>query len=133
MNIVKTLPQGNYRPKSNNYYGAYNTSALTLGPQLINLEQLTSDKYGSILSNETFNKVIEKNKETQEKDLVNFENTVLDNSPFDNALKEAYKNFKNSDNSNIKKLKDYGFLIRHVSPKNGHWEVTGGGSKKWQD
>lgn len=106
MNIVKTLPQGNYRPKSNNYYGAYNTSALTLGPQLINLEQLTSDKYGSILSNETFNKVIEKNKETQEKDLVNFENTVLDNSPFDNALKEAYQNFKKSDNSNIKKLKE---------------------------
>lgn len=34
---------------------------------------------------------------------------------------------------NIKKLKDYGLLIRHGSPKNGHWEVTGGGSKKWQD
>lgn len=26
---------------------------------------------------------------------------------------------------NIKKLKDYGLLIRHGSPKNGHWEVTG--------
>lgn len=34
---------------------------------------------------------------------------------------------------NIKKIKDYGLLIRHGSPKNGHWEVTGGGSKKWQD
>lgn len=34
---------------------------------------------------------------------------------------------------NIKKLKDYGLLIRHGFPKNGHWEVTGGGSKKWQD
>lgn len=34
---------------------------------------------------------------------------------------------------NIKKIKDYGLLIRHGSPKNGHWEVIGGGSKKWQD
>ncbi|UKI41683.1 MAG: 4-alpha-glucanotransferase [Candidatus Melainabacteria bacterium] len=51
-------------------------------------------------------KLLKKNKETQEKDLVNFENTVLDNSPFDNALKEAYQNFKKSDNSNIKKLKE---------------------------
>lgn len=26
--------------------------------------------------------------------------------------------------SNIKKLKDYGILVRHGSPKNGYWEVS---------
>lgn len=105
MNIVKTLPQGNYHYKADGYYGAFTTCALNLGSQLINLEELTQDKYGSILSNETFNKVIEKNKETQDEGLVNFENIIFEYSPFEDALKEAYKNFKNSDNLNIKNLK----------------------------
>lgn len=106
MNIVKTLPQGNYRYKASGYCGAYNSSALNLGVQLINLEQLTQNKYGSILSSETFNKVVEDNKETQEKGLANFENIVYKNTPFHNALKEAYQNFKKSDNPTVKKLKE---------------------------
>ena len=32
----------------------------------------------------------------------------------------ASRNIEN----NIKKLKEYGILIRHGSPKNGYWEVT---------
>ncbi len=106
MNIVKTLPQGNYRYKANSYYGAYETSCLNLGSQLINLFELNEDKYGSILTSETLNKVIEKNKSTQEKDLANFENIVLENSIFNNALKEAYQNFSKSDHPNVKKLNE---------------------------
>lgn len=51
------------------------------------------------------------------------------------AERRFYENLLGSRSieKNIKKLKDYGLLIRHGSPKNGHWEVTGGGSKKWQD
>lgn len=106
MNIVKVLPQGNYKYKKDGYYGAYGTSALNLGIQLINLEELTTDEYGSILSSNTFNKVIEKNKTTQkDSGLANFENIVLDNSPFNEALKESYENFKKSDNTNVRNLK----------------------------
>ena len=32
----------------------------------------------------------------------------------------ASRNIEN----NIKKLKEYGILIRHGSPKNGYWEIV---------
>ena len=34
---------------------------------------------------------------------------------------------------NIKKLKEFGILIRHGSPKNGYWEVTDCGEKSNED
>ena len=27
-------------------------------------------------------------------------------------------------NKNIRKLKEYGILVRHGSPRNGYWEIT---------
>ena len=35
--------------------------------------------------------------------------------------------------SNIKKLKELGILIRHGSPKNGYWEVIDCGKKNNED
>ena len=35
--------------------------------------------------------------------------------------------------SNIKKLKELGILVRHGSPKNGHWEVADCGEKNNED
>ena len=34
---------------------------------------------------------------------------------------------------NIKKLKEFGILIRHGSPKNGYWEVIDCGKKNNED
>ena len=34
---------------------------------------------------------------------------------------------------NIKKLKEFGILVRHGSPKNGYWEVTDCGKKNNED
>ena len=34
---------------------------------------------------------------------------------------------------NIKKLKEFGILVRHGSPKNGYWEVTDCGEKNNED
>ena len=35
--------------------------------------------------------------------------------------------------SNIKKLKEFGILVRHGSPKNGYWEVIDCGKKNNED
>ena len=41
----------------------------------------------------------------------------------------ASRNIEN----NIKKLKEYGILIRHGSPKNGYWEIVDKELQEWKN
>ena len=51
---------------------------------------------------------------------------LLSENPQLSAVKLAEKIGVASRNieNNIKKLKEYGILIRHGSPKNGYWEIV---------
>ena len=70
----------------------YNASAFAKNKLFINLHDLTTDKYGKILSEETFNNVT-KPVESTEKDyeLTNFDEAV---ETYDKALSESWNNFK---------------------------------------
>ncbi len=70
----------------------YNASAFAKNKLFINLHDLTTDKYGRILSEETFNSVT-KPPEITDKDyeLTDFNEAV---KTYDKALSESWKNFK---------------------------------------
>lgn len=70
----------------------YNSSAFAKNKLFIDLEELTKDKYGKILSVETFNNVTKKT-ETGDKnyDLTDFNEAY---KTYNTALKESYNNFK---------------------------------------
>ena len=57
INSIKVLPQGEMRNRRNGFYCNYNSSALTLCSNMINLEELTQKEMGEILSKETLRKV----------------------------------------------------------------------------
>ena len=105
INRIKVLPQGEMKIRENNFYCNYSSSGLTLGSNLINLEELTEDKMGKILSKETLQKVYNNAEKTGEKGIVNFENVIGINSEHHNALKEAFENFIKNDSTEIKTLK----------------------------
>ena len=70
----------------------YNSSAFAKNRLFIDLEDLTTDKYGKILSKETFNSVTEPIKNTDENyEMSNFEEAI---KTYDEALSESFKNFK---------------------------------------
>lgn len=69
----------------------YNASAFAKNRLFIDLEELTTAKYGNILSKETFNMVTEKPNTEKDYDLSDFAEA---NRTYDTALSESYKNFK---------------------------------------
>ena len=70
----------------------YNSSAFAKNRLFIDLEDLTTDKYGKILSKETFNSVTEPIKNTDKNyEMSNFEEAI---KTYDEALSESFKNFK---------------------------------------
>ena len=73
-------------------HSPYNSSAFAKNRLFVDLEELTGDKYGKILSEETFNKITKKPQITDKNfDMTDFEEAV---KIYDTALNEAYKNFK---------------------------------------
>ena len=61
-------------------------------------------------------------KETLDDYVGHFEETQKENGNI--GLAAHNRGYKNSYFENIKKLKEYGILIRHGSPKNGYWEIV---------
>jgi len=106
INGVKTLPVGEYADKTTTKFCAYKTSPFSLGSYNINLKKLTQADMGKILSEETFEKVVKTSENSTDKNLVNFENIVRENSPFEKALREAFDNFNKSQDSAVKILQE---------------------------
>ena len=102
---LKVLPIGNYNQlgEENDFYCAYGTSSLNLGQQLINLEDLTTEEYGSILDNPSYYSVKYRHG-LKEDNNVDFENIVLKDSPFDSALWSAWVKFNKGDLKEIAPL-----------------------------
>ena len=72
----------------------------------------TSEKHGIMRLNGTQREIIK----------LLLENNQLSATKLAEKIGVASRNIE----TNIKKLKDYGFLVRHGSPKGGYWEVTEG-------
>lgn len=104
INAVKVLPQGEIMPSFQNgglFYSNYSSTALSLGIQNIDLERLTQDNYGNILSNNDVKAVVEANNAIDKDEFANLSNVLPKNlsianqaqTPFTKALDKAYGNF----------------------------------------
>ena len=79
----------------------------------------TSEKHGIVELNSTQQEIVK----------LLLENNQLSAAKLAEKIGVASRNIE----SNIKKLKELGILIRHGSPKNGYWEVTDCGEKNNED
>lgn len=104
INAIKVLPQGEIMPmekKGGLFYSNYSSTALSLGIQNIDLERLTQDNYGNILSNNDVKAVVEANNAIDKDEFANLSNVLPKNlsianqaqTPFTKALDKAYGNF----------------------------------------
>ena len=101
-NIVKDLPAGQIT-KYGDFFCNYKASALALGDQNIDPELLTKNEYGSLLTKEEFQEIVDANTKTDKEKFINCENTMESGSTQDRVLKKAYERFKNLDgNSPLK-------------------------------
>ena len=105
INYVQLLPEG-IPAKRENGYRLYSGSSLDLGNQLINLKELTTERYGNLLSSEDIEKLIQDNIKT-DKDLhINFENVLGKTSPTEKLLRKAFDELIKNDSDEKKQLID---------------------------
>ena len=101
-NIVKDLPSGQIT-RYDDFFCNYKASALALGDQNINPELLITEKYGSILTKEEFQQIVDSNIKHNKAEFINCENTMESGSTLDRTLKKAFERFKTLDeNSQLK-------------------------------
>ena len=79
----------------------------------------TSEKHGIVELNSTQQEIVK----------LLLENNQLSAAKLAEKIGVASRNIE----SNIKKLKELGILVRHGSPKNGYWEVTDCGERNNED
>lgn len=114
INSVQMLPNGVFRDFPQGQYRPYSGSSFDLGNQIINLELLTKDEYGKILSEEDFKQVVEANSHKQ----VNFENVLNPESKTEEALRKAYNNLIKSDSPLLKEMEKYNLEnAKRLNPK----------------
>lgn len=117
-NAAKIMPTGQLTDKTefvqDHYPGAYIRSAFSIGEDIINLFDLTSEKWGNILDKKEAQKFVKQHEAFRENvtsqtpgvvgDLIDFETTFgwenQENYPINNALQIAFKNFKAKENPN---------------------------------
>ena len=73
-NALKIFPAGPIGRQRRGYFGAYNRGAMSLGEDKINLWDLTSDKYGSILDKKDIEPFVKSNYSPDY--LINYENEI---------------------------------------------------------
>lgn len=114
INTVQMLPNGVFRDFPQGQYRPYSGSSFDLGNQVINLELLTKDEYGKILSTEDFKQVVETNSKKQ----INFENVLNPDSKTEEALRKAYKNLIKSDSPLLQEMEKYNLKnAERLNPK----------------
>ena len=117
INYVQLLPEGVYS-KRNGGYKPYSGSALDLGVQLINLNLLTTNEYGNLLTNNDVENIVKSNTKVDKDIHINIENTLDHNSATENALEKAYDELvKNNTPNKQKMLQD----IEQYKSKNAEW------------
>lgn len=113
INTIQLLPEGNYGVRREGIFLPYSGSSFSLGDQLINLELLTKDEYAKLLSKEDLKNIL-----SRQENKVDFENVLLEKSPVDNVLRNAYKELLKSDTEEKKQLLE---KINIYSKENKEW------------
>lgn len=113
INTIQLLPEGNYGVRREGIFLPYSGSSFSLGDQLINLELLTKNEYAKLLSKEDLKNIL-----SRQENKVDFENVLLEKSPVDKVLRNAYKELLKSDTEEKKQLLE---KINIYSKENKEW------------
>lgn len=108
-NVIEDLPAGQVTP-INNFYSAYNSSALGLGNHQICPELLITPEYENLLTKEELVEIVKANTSSEKDVLVNFRNVMDPDGAQNQVLKKAFNRFKNLDKSSDLKLKYLKFV-----------------------
>ena len=113
INYIQVLPEGIYKTRNGNSYLPYSGSSLDLGQHLINLELLTKDEAGNLISKNEINTIL-----TKQTRKIDFENIIPKNSPVDRLLRKAYKELLKADTETKKepRKKRGSFFVLIPSP-----------------
>ena len=94
INTIENLPPGEARTfyHHNQTTNPYKASAFSLNTHYIDLPALTQKEFGELLTEKDIEEVVKSNTDNP-KTLANFKNVLLENGPYDLALKKAFINF----------------------------------------
>ena len=112
-NAIKFMPMGQLTDKQSyekGYPGAYLRSSMSIGEDIINLSDLTDEKYGFILPKDELNKFIAQHQNLNlPENKIDFQTTLgwknQDQYPINGLLKIAFNNFKNNEYPNNQLMK----------------------------
>ncbi len=96
IDTVEVLPQGEMLPRHKGYYCPYGGSSMSLGEHLINLELLTGEDFGKILTVQDIKKAADENKSDASDTMANFENVLDEQGGQNKVLRGAFENFRAS-------------------------------------
>lgn len=118
-NVIQDLPSGELLPKPpKSFYCAYEASSDGLSTHLIEPEMLMDERFGKLITPEELKAVVDANNGENKNVLVNFENVVEPDSPFENMLKKAYQRFKTGEGETINNLRQE---FDAYNTKNADW------------
>lgn len=103
INYVQLLPEGVYTKRGGGYK-PYSGSALDLGVQLINLDLLTTDEYGKLISKSDIENIVKANSKSDRDLHINIENTLSYDSTTEEALEKAFDELVKNDTPNKQKM-----------------------------
>lgn len=101
-NCIQLLPEGRFK-NFNNCILPYSGSSIDLGEQLINLEKLTTNNFGKILSSDDLNVVQDFNSKFPQ-NKINYANVIEKKSPTDLVLRKAFKELQKADTDKKKEI-----------------------------
>lgn len=118
-NVMQDLPSGELLPNPpKSFYCAYEGSADAISQHFIEPEILMDKKFGNLITREDIDVVVKANNGANKDVLVNFENVVEPDSPFDKMLKKAYERLSTDKTEEIKKLRNE---FKQYKIKNNDW------------
>jgi len=117
VNYIQLLPEGEHGRKTNGFR-PYSGSSLDLGTQLINLEELTKQKYAKLLTESDIKKVVDSNLRPDKDIHINLENTLDYSSSTDKTLRKAFDELLKEDTAEKKNLLSE---IENYRIQNGEW------------
>lgn len=100
---IQLLPEGNFK-YIDGMALPYSGSCLDFGNQMINLEALTKDEFGKILTDTDLKSVVDANSSAMKNVRANYENVITISSPTENVLKKGFKELLKADTDKKKEI-----------------------------
>ncbi len=141
INTLEVHPQGEYYiGKKRGFCCPYSGTALSLGSHLIPPAELTKSKYGSLLTDNEVQSIIDHNKAPNKDKILNWENIIKFDTQNEKMLKKAFERFKNlsesapmkseykkfvsANNDWLEPIALYQQLLMKYKKTLKHWNVT---------